>query len=156
MKKLKFISFLAVIFMLNVASTCSNDDDNSIAPSQDPSQVITIASQGSWRVTHFNDSGTDETAHFNGYNFTFAPNGTLTAANLINSYNGSWSVANDDSNDDSPSNSNLDFNIIFNSPADFAELTEDWDIISINAAEIKLIHVSGGNGGTDYLIFAKN
>lgn len=50
----------------------------------------------------------------------------------------------------------IDFNIFFSSPADFAELTEDWDIISHTASKIELKHVSGGNGGTDLLTFEKN
>lgn len=50
----------------------------------------------------------------------------------------------------------VDFNIFFASPADFAELTEDWNIISHTDSKIELIHVSGGNGGTDLLTFEKN
>lgn len=51
--------------------------------------------------------------------------------------------------------SDIDFNIFFASPADFAELSEDWDIISHTASKIELKHVSGGNGGTDLLTFEK-
>lgn len=54
------------------------------------------------------------------------------------------------------SSGDIDFNIFFASPADFAELTEDWDIITHSATKIELIHVSGGNGGTDLLTFEKN
>lgn len=154
MKKFKLIPFLAVLFMLNVASTCSNDD-NSNSSSQDPTPVINTANQGTWRVTLFDDSGTNETSHFTGYNFTFGASNVLTATNGTNTYTGNWSVTSDDSNDDSPS-SDLDFNIAFSSPANFAELTEDWNIISYTSTRIQLIHVSGGNGGTDYLTFEKN
>lgn len=50
----------------------------------------------------------------------------------------------------------IDFNIFFASPADFAELSEDWDIISQSPTKIELKHISGGNGGTDLLTFEKN
>ncbi|TMM57874.1 hypothetical protein FEE95_00120 [Maribacter algarum] len=50
----------------------------------------------------------------------------------------------------------IDFNIFFASPADFAELSEDWDIISHSASKIELKHVSGGDGGIDLLTFEKN
>lgn len=50
----------------------------------------------------------------------------------------------------------IDFNIFFSSPADFSELSEDWDIISHTASKIELKHVSGGNGGIDLLTFEKN
>ena len=107
-----------------------------------------------WQVTgHY--SGTDETNHFTGYNFTFSNGGVLTATNGSNTVTGTWSVLNDDSNDDSPSN-DLDFNIGFTAPANFADLTDDWDIVSYSETTISLIDVSGGNGGTDTLVFTKN
>ncbi len=155
MKKLKLIPFLAILFMLNVASTCSNDDNSSSSTSVDPTPVINTANTGTWRITLFNDSGTIETSNFTGYNFTFAASNLLTATNGTNTYSGSWSVTSDDSGDDSPSN-DLDFNIAFASPPNFEELTEDWNIISYSATRIQLIHVSGGGGGTDYLTFEKN
>lgn len=155
MKTVKLIPILALLFMLNVASMCSSDDDNSNSTSIDPTPVINTASSGTWRITFFEDSGNNETNHFTGYNFTFGSGNALTASNGTNTYTGTWSVTNDDSNDDSPSN-DLDFNITFSAPADFTDLTEDWNIISYTATKIQLVHVSGGNGGTDYVTFEKN
>lgn len=154
MKKVLLIPMLFCLFMLNVASMCSSDD-NSSSSSQDPTPVINAATQGTWRVTSYVDSGTDETNHFTGYNFTFGNGGVLTATNGSNTVTGTWSVLNDDSNDDSPSN-DLDFNIGFTAPANFADLTDDWDIVSYSETTISLIDVSGGNGGTDTLVFTKN
>ncbi|WP_295335173.1 hypothetical protein [Flavobacterium sp.] len=153
MKKVILIPMLFCLFMLNVASMCSSDDDSSSA--QDPTPVINAATQGTWRVTSYIDSGTDETNHFTGYNFTFASGGVLTATNGTNTYQGTWSVTSDNSNDDSPSN-DLDFNISFITPANFADLTDDWDIVTYSANTISLIDISGGNGGTDILVFTKN
>ena len=144
---------LFCLFMLNVASMCSSDDNSS--SSQDPTPVINAATQGTWRVTSYVDSGTDETNHFTGYNFTFSNGGVLTATNGSNTVTGTWSVLNDDSNDDSPSN-DLDFNIGFTAPANFADLTDDWDIVTYSDTTISLIDISGGNGGTDTLVFTKN
>ena len=154
MKKVFLIPMLFCLFMLNVASMCSSDD-NSSSSSQDPTPIINAATQGTWRVTSYVDSGTDETNHFTGYNFTFSNGGVLTATNGSNTVTGTWSVLNDDSNDDSPSN-DLDFNIGFTAPANFADLTDDWDIVSYSETTISLIDVSGGNGGTDTLVFTKN
>ncbi|MDI9257386.1 hypothetical protein [Flavobacterium sedimenticola] len=153
MKKLFLIPALFCLFMLNVASMCSSDDNSS--SSQDPTPVINTATQGTWRITSYVDSGTDETNHFTGYNFTFASGNVLTATNGTNTYTGTWSVTNDNSNDDNPS-SDLDFNIGFTSPANFADLTDDWDIVSYTSTTISLIDISGGNGGTDILVFTKN
>jgi hypothetical protein len=154
MKTIKLIPILAMIFMLNVASTCSDDDDNS-SPTQDPTPVINTVNNGTWRITFFEDSGANETSNFAGYNFTFGAAGVLTATNGTNNYSGTWSVTSDNSNDDSPSN-DLDFNIGFLTPSNFEELTEDWNILERTDTKVRLVHVSGGNGGTDYITFEKN
>ncbi|MBN8642296.1 MAG: hypothetical protein J0L86_10840 [Flavobacteriales bacterium] len=154
MKTLRLIPLLAALFMLNVASMCSSDDDNSNS-SQNPTPVINTVNNGTWRITFFEDSGNNETNHFTGYNFTFGSGNVLTATNGTNTYTGTWSVTSDDSGDDSPSN-DLDFNIAFSAPADFTDLTEDWNIITYTSTKIQLVHVSGGNGGTDYVTFEKN
>lgn len=152
MKKLILIPALFCLFMLNVASMCSSDDDSSSA---DPTPIINTATQGTWKVTTYLDSGNDETNHFSGYNFTFGAANVLTATNGANTYTGTWSVTSDDSNDDNPSG-DIDFNISFASPADFAEITEDWNIVSYSSNNISLVHISSGNGGTDTLVFTKN
>lgn len=153
MKKFILIPALFCLFMLNVASMCSSDDNSS--STTDPTPVINTVSQGTWRITSYVDSGNNETSDFTGYNFTFGPSTVLTATNGTNTYTGSWSVNSDDSNDDNPS-SDLDFNITFVNPANFADLSDDWDIVSYTATTISLIDVSGGNGGTDTLVFTKN
>ncbi|RZJ31792.1 MAG: hypothetical protein EOO48_00995 [Flavobacterium sp.] len=111
--------------------------------------------QGTWRVTLFNEDGTNHTNDFSNYNFTFGASNVLTATNGSATQTGFWSVTSDDSNDDNPSG-DVDFNIIFNSPANFAELSEDWHILERTSDRIRLQHVSGGNGGTDVLTFEKN
>lgn len=109
---------------------------------------------GSWRVTSYIDSGVDHTNDFNGYSFTFSDNGDVIAVNGGTTVSGTWSITSSNSNDDS--NDDMDFNLSFASPADFEELTDDWDIQSHTSTKIQLIDVSGGNGGTDYLTFEKN
>lgn len=154
MKKLALIPMLSLIFMLNVASMCSSDDNSSSLA--DPNPVINTVTSGTWRITFYEDSGVNETYHFTGYNFTFGSANVLTATNGTNTYTGSWSVTNSNINDDSPSN-DLDFNVLFSTPAVFAdELSDDWDILSRTDTKIELVDVSGGNGGTDYLTLEKN
>ena len=109
---------------------------------------------GSWRVTSYIDSGVDHTNDFNGYSFTFSDNGDVIAVNGGTTVSGTWSITSSNSDDDS--NDDMDFNLSFASPADFEELTDDWDIQSHTSTKIQLIDVSGGNGGTDYLTFEKN
>ncbi len=150
MKNISFYSILACIFIINTASTCSSDDSNS-SSTTDPTPIINTVTQGTWRVTYYFDTDTDDTSDFAGYNFTFGSSNVLTATNGTNTYTGSWSVT----SDNSPS-SDLNFNILFVSPVNFEDLSDDWDIVSRTSTKIELIDVSGGNGGTDYLTFEKN
>lgn len=152
MKKIKIILVLALFFFLNVASMCSDDDDTPTNVNQ--TQVINTVVSGNWRITNYVDSGVNETANFTGYNFTFASNNVLTAVGNGLTTSGTWSVTDSNSNDDTLND--LDFNIAFTTPANFVDLTDDWDIVSRTDTKIQLIDVSGGNGGTDYLTFEKN
>jgi hypothetical protein len=128
-----------------------NSNDNSAEIEQIKNTILS----GSWQITSLIDSGIDETIHFTGYNFTFNSNGTIIASNGNETVNGTWSITN--SNNDSSSSGDIDFNIFFQSPANFNDdLSEDWEIVSKSNTKIELIHISGGNGGTDTLTFEKN
>ena len=120
---------------------CSSDDSSSL---NNQSDVINTATSGTWKITLYNDSGVVKTTNFSGYNFTFATSGVLTVVGNGATLSGTWSVTDTNSTDDSIDD--LDFNIFFASPVDFADLTDDWDIISKTATKIQLIDISGGNG----------
>lgn len=154
MKTLYSIKRSLVLLGLTVLLySCNNDDTNS-SSTNSPDNVAAIVKSGTWKITYYFDTDKEETSNFSGYNFTFANNGVLTATNGTLTQTGTWSITDSNSNDDSISD--LDFNIGFSSPATFAELTDDWEIIEKTATVIKLKDVSGGNGGIDYLTFTKN
>ncbi len=121
-------------------------------------QINNISTDGNWIVSSYIDNGDDETADFTTFRFTFLESGVLNATDLLSSnsnpYVGSWSVTDSNSNDDD-NLADLDFNINFNVSNQLDDLSDDWDIISYTDTEIKLIDVSGGNGGTDYLTLTK-
>lgn len=146
---------VVLAFMLIGMIAC---DDNSKDPSPSGqakiSEAQAIAKEGQWIITYFWDTDKDETASFSGYTFEFAANGTITATKGATVVTGQWSVTDEDSDDDV--DENVDFNLIFTTPANFEDLTEDWHIIFISNTKIELTHVSGGNGGTDFLTFEKN
>jgi hypothetical protein len=151
MKKVTIYALLGFLFFLNTASMCSSDDSSSL---NNQSDVINTATSGTWKITLYNDSDVIKTSDFAGYNFTFNSNGVLSAVGVDLTIDGTWSVTDTNSSDDSIDD--LDFYIFFTSPVNFAELSDDWDIISKTATKIELIDVSGGNGETDYLTFEKN
>jgi hypothetical protein len=112
------------------------------------SSTIEIVSQGTWKVTLYNDSGNEETQNFAGYNFTFDSNGTIAAVKNASTVNGTWNTGADDSQNK--------LILDFGTAVQFSELNEDWLILEKTASKIRLEHVSGGNGGTDLLTFEKN
>lgn len=147
------VNLFAAICIAGICTiSCTKEDNNTTELAQEA--VENNLEAASWHITLFEDSGNDETAHFSGYDFTFEADGTLMADNGTNTVQGSWSISDSNSNDDSPDD--LDLNLFFNVSNDFEELNEDWDIIAYTDMKIELIHISGGNGGTDYLTFERN
>ncbi|MEH6535692.1 MAG: hypothetical protein V7719_04820 [Psychroserpens sp.] len=156
MKNTFFYGLLIMLSMTLMSSTCSSDDDggNQNDNSQEIAQIESTVQTGTWQITSYVDSGQDETTDFNGFDFTFASDGTLTATDGTTTYIGTWSVTSSNSNDDN----DIDFNISFPVPDtnDFEDLNDDWDIVSNTNTSINLIDISGGNGGTDTLVFQMN
>ncbi len=150
----------AILALALIAVGCSSDSEDDLT--QDPTvsiQAVTdIAVSGSWTISSYVDSGTDETSDYNGYTFNFSADGSLEAVNGTTVVTGSWSVTNDDSSDDDDydSDDDIDFNIFFSAPPIFEELTDDWDIVSRSSTRIELIDISGGDGSTDFLVFEKS
>ena len=142
-----------LIILIFIAIACDNDD--SVDANSKVEEVKDFATKGRWRISYFYDTDKEETDNFDGYAFQFAPGGVLTASNGSNSHSGSWSVTDEDSTDDSNDYEDIDFNISFATSPDFAELSEDWEILSITNLKIELRHVSGGGGAADLLTFDK-
>lgn len=144
MKKL----ILALTIFTAVFTACNKNDDNNTQVST--AAVNSTVASGTWRVTLFNDGGTDETSNFNGFNFTFASTGSLAAANGILTVTGTWSTRVD--------NSKIKLTINFPSPSvsAFLDLNEDWEVTGRTDTQVTMQHISGGGGGTDYLTIQKN
>ncbi len=142
---------IRLIFIFLIAAVACNNDDST---NSNQSKVEGIAKSGTWRITYYYDTDKEETANFTGYNFTFGASKVLTATNGANTHTGTWSITDHNSNDDSMDD--LHYNIAFTAPPAFEELSDDWEIMEVTDTKIKLVDVSGGNGGTDYLTFEKN
>lgn len=143
------VKILSTLLLLAGMLACTDDETLLIKDS-----VVNTAKKGTWRITYFWDTDHEETDHFTGYNFTFGASDVLTATKGATTITGTWSITDSNSNDDSLND--LDFNIFFASPADFEELSDDWEIMEFTNTKIILRDISGGNGGTDFLTFEKN
>jgi len=120
-------------------------------------QINNTALDGTWIISSYIDDGDDETNDFSTFRLDFLEDGILNGTDLLSSnsnpYVGSWSISDSNSNDDSLED--LDFNMNFSVGNKLDDLSDDWDIISYTDTEIKLIDISGGGGGTDYLTLTK-
>jgi len=143
---MKKIFALATVFIALGLTSCKKDEPST--SNITTSNVTTTVSAGTWRVTYYWDTNRDETANFNGFNFTFGASNLVSASNGILNINGTWAIANDDSK--------VKLILAFTTNANFIEISDDWHVIERTDTKIRLQDVSGGNGGTDYLTFEKN
>jgi hypothetical protein len=110
----------------------------------DVSQFEEDLTTGIWYVEYFFDDY-DETDNYADYEFTFALDGTAQAVKATIVTSGTWELVN-----------NFKFDLFFGTNAPLAELDEDWEILEATADIIKLKHISGSDGSTDYLTFSRN
>jgi hypothetical protein len=134
-------SGIAITLLVFCLLSCQKDDNSNPA-------TPNIVQQGTWRITLYNDSGTDETYHFTGYGFTFESNGTVAAVKGSSAINGTWNTGTDDSHPE--------LYLHFGTNVPFEELNDDWHILEQTSNKIRLEDVSGGNELNDLLTFEKN
>ncbi len=143
-KYLLLCSVFCLVFLLS----CDKNNDDSTTTTVSVTTLNSTMVQSTWRITYFFDTNKDETSNFTGYNFSFTSGGALTAIKNTTTVNGTWAAGTD--------NSKTKLIIDFSTPANFIELSEDWEITEFSATKIKMRHISGGNGGTDFLTVEKN
>lgn len=107
---------------------------------------VTTLTAGTWRITYFFDDQ-DETSNYSGYNFTFNSSGTSLAIKNTTIINGTWSTYMDSGNQKM---------ILGFDGLTLDEIEDDWKVIEFTSSSIRLKHISGGDGSTDYLYFTKN
>ena len=142
MRLMKVLMIFALCSVIAIGA-CKKDDNSSSSSSTATNSL----QQGNWRITKYVDSGTDELYHFAGYTFTFS-GGIITGTRSGSTVTGTYSSGTDDSQ--------KKLYLAFGSVSPFEELNEDWHILEETSTLIRLEHVSGGNGGTDWLTFEKN
>lgn len=128
-------------------ASCGKDDEKII------DEITRDITQGTWYISNFDDSGTDKTSNFTGYNFTFGETGVLTAQNGVLVSIGTWEIVDGDEDDDVLDD--LDFNISFPDLLGFGDLNDDWHIFAHSDDNLELIE-SGGITDNDLLTFKKN
>jgi len=108
------------------------------------SDLADILNEGQWIVALYDEDGDNQTADYNGYQLDFMEDGTVTADNGNQTLNGSWSTDGD-----------TEVVLDFAAQIPFDEFNDEWDIVDFDENRLELIDISGGNGGTDTLVFEK-
>jgi hypothetical protein len=160
MKKYQTLAVAILLYSLFVS--CSADQ----AQPQQNTDLASIVTQGTWKVTHYTDHGGNETMHFVAYTFTFHSNNTVVASTGATQVTGNWNITDNNSSslytdlststDDTPIDL-VDFNISFPvANLDFNDIEDDWDVVTKSATEIVL---KDGNlddpTKIDYITFEK-
>jgi hypothetical protein len=141
MKRKFFASLLSLTIVF--ATSCSKSSNST------PANAAVVASQsavsGTWRVSSFINSGTNETAAFAGYSFVFS-GATVTATKNGIITNGAWSV------NTSSVKFIIDLGPRGSSNIPLGELTDDWRITSANDTQIQL----QDDSNVEFVTFTKN
>lgn len=121
--------------------------ENSVGDCDDSGSGLPVYLYGDYHISYFYDDG-DETSDYSTYTFTFfAANIEVTQNGNVVS-NGTWYKY---------INGGKDWISLNFDNTNLQELVDDeWQVIESTSTQTKLKHVSGGNGGTDYLYFTKN
>lgn len=106
----------------------------------------TVLTTGSWYVSYYNEDGEIDTSDYNGFTFIFFGNSNIEVTKNSITTIGNWSTYIDSGFN------KIEFTF---TNTDLDDFEEDWIILEYNQTVIRLKHVSGGNGGTDYLNFTK-
>ena len=135
---LLFAAFSLLLF----AASCGKGNDNPTPGGTNPPAA------GTWKITYL-FSREDHTSAVSSYSFEFKSDGTLSATNGSQTWNGTWSTNCDDSANK--------FCIFFNSsvPSALSELEEDWLIVEKKDNFMHFEHTSGGDGHVDVVHFTK-
>lgn len=120
-------------------------------------EIRNIMSEGQWVVAQYKDDGMDETEQFLGSTFEFLPDhiASVTVGETGPSYMGLWKVIRN-------SDGLIKIYLNYYDANPFAELTDDWKLVSITADRIELRDISddtyypaGTADGMDVLVFER-
>ena len=108
--------------------------------------LIAVLTSGTWRVTLLSDNNFDNTAFYNGYNFTFNTDRSSKAVKDATMIEGSWAAY----TDSGQNKLTLSFD-----GATLDQLENDWKVLEYTSTYIRLKH-GDGSASSDYLKLSKN
>lgn len=129
MKKLFATAIIMALFSTILVSCSKNDDDNNTTSTP----VATIMGSGTWTVSSFSDHGTNRTAEFTGYTFTYEGAGYTGAVLGSVVTNGTWGTTTVDGLE----RVQLDYG----TTAPLSALKNDWRVAGKTTTDVQLVDV---------------
>lgn len=149
------LQFILVIMLVNLLTSCDKDMDDIERSEAEVKALINIVQEGEWNITNYTYEGSNETANFSDYVFSFQEANDLLATTNADEVLGTWRIS-DDSGDEFDPYNDVDFNIFFDSSGKLGQLTNNYDIISATANEIRLKLAANRDQQTATLTFSRN
>ena len=136
------LNVCAIAFVTLLLTGCNKNDTAIVGP------ITPIIIQGDWVVSSFTEPGENKTSDFNGYSFTFQPDGKLLAISGGVTKEGTWS--------ENKSSGKLIINLgpKDNTNKPLGELTDDWRITAKSDTNISLTDDNATKN--EVLVFSKN
>ena len=149
------LQFILVIMLVNLLTSCDKDMDDIERSEAEVKALINIVQEGEWNITNYTYEGSNETANFSDYVFSFQEANDLLATTNADEVLGTWRIS-DDSGDEFDPYNDVDFNIFFDSSGKLGQLTNNYDIISATANQIRLKLAANRDQQTATLTFSRN
>jgi hypothetical protein len=116
----------------DASDDCDEDDDNDYNDDDvDDSDFVSILLNGQWKVDSFIDDGSDRTAEFNGYGFTFTSDNKVSAVKTTTTIPGIWQSDGD--------SGEIELLISMSGNDPFDDISEDWIVVTFSATSIRLV-----------------
>lgn len=137
MKKLFASAIITVLFTTFLVSCNKSDDDDNTTSTP----VATVMGSGAWTVSAFIDHGTNRTAEFTGYTFTFENAGYASAVLGSVVTNGTWATT---------TTANLErVQLDYGTTAPLSSLKNDWKVSGKSAVQVQMLDVDA-SGTVNY------
>lgn len=122
------LNALIPLMVMAVFTSCTKEDISDLTVNEAQGLV-----PGDWKVTYYFDNSNGESSEFDGYTFSFADDGTVTASVSGSEFTGTWNVS---SSDDDPNfDKEIEITISGNSALD--DLDGKWLITEISESVMK-------------------
>lgn len=140
-------NFLIILSVLILAS-CNKKDDSGDIITNEFEQIKIILPQQQWEITNLYTNGSDNTADFQNFVFTFKEDGSVEGQTDLFTEVGTWMYKTTSENGEQLS-------LQFNGTPAFDKISNTWDITSISNSKIELSDVGSNNDNTKLLAFSK-